>query len=330
MNGSSLISVVVPVYNEQGNLIKLHEAISKTIGELWYDCEIIFVDDGSQDLSRKLILQLCDDDPRVKYVGLSRNFGTQMAIYAGLEHARGAAVVVMDADLQHPPTLIREMVSRWEEGYEVVYSVRQVSQDVGHVKKLSSFAFARVFNALVDHKIDARACDFRLMDRKVVDQLVRMRERNRFFRCLVNWVGFRQIGVPYAVAKRYSGQTKWRFRKLMTLSVDAITSFSTVPLRICTFIGFAVAVAVSPYALWAVYQRLFTDDYVPGWPAIIVSILFLGAVQLISLGILGEYVGRIYEEVKGRPLYIARERHGFDNAAGHELSATPVKAQETD
>jgi dolichol-phosphate mannosyltransferase len=240
-----------------------------------------------------------------------------MAIVAGLEHASGNAVVVMDADLQHPPRLILELVQQWKEGYDVVYAVREETEDAGWFKRLTSSAFAKLFNTLVDLKVDLNACDFRLMDRSVVDHVVAMRERNRFFRGLVTWVGFRQVGVPYVAAARHSGQTKYRFRKLLSLALDAITAFSSAPLRLCTYFGFLSALSVTPYAIWAIYVRLFTDRFVPGWSALIVAVLFLGGIQLISVGILGEYVGRIYDEVKKRPLYITRELVGLKEDVTH-------------
>jgi glycosyltransferase involved in cell wall biosynthesis len=325
MSNSALISIVVPIYDEEGNIKKLHEMLTAELERLWYDFEIIFVDDGSRDRSSEIVKELAAEDGQVRLISLSRNFGTQLAILAGLEYASGAAVIVMDGDLQHPPPLIREMIARWEEGFEVVYSVREETENVGLFRRLASSAFSRLFNALVDTKIEPKASDFRLMDRKVVDELVRMRERNRFFRTLVTWIGFRQTGVSYVAGKRHCGKSKWRFRKLLSLALDAITSFSTVPLRLCAYLGFIVALSGLPYALWAIYVRLFTDTYVPGWAAIIVAVLVRGGIQLVSLGILGEYVGRIYQEVKRRPLYITRERFGFaDQAEGSEVNPKPL------
>jgi len=240
-------------------------------------------------------------------VSFSRNFGQQIGIMAGLEHARGDAVVVMDADLQHPPSVIKTMLARWQEGFEVVYTTREERQDAGFLKKTTSTLFLRTFNRLAKTRIDPAGCDFRLLDRKVVDALVSMREHHRFFRALSTWVGFRQVGISYVAPPRASGKTKYNFRMMGSQALDAITSFSIVPLRVCAGLGFLVALAVLPYALWAIYLRTFTDSAVPGWSGIIVSILFLGGVQLIFLGVLGEYVGRIYEEVKGRPHYIVRE-----------------------
>ncbi len=311
MNRIPLLSIVVPFLNEESNLRTLTTEVLNVFDGLACQGELVLVDDGSQDGSVELVHELAGRDGRVKLVSLSRNFGTQMAICAGLEFSQGDAVIVMDADLQHPPELVPEMFRHWQAGYEVVYTVRDQSEGTGLFRRLYSGLFSRVFNRLADTRIDPQGSDFRLMDRKVVDQLVAMRERRRFFRCLATWVGFRQIGISFKSRVRLEGHSKYNLHRLLSLAADAIMSFSTVPLRVSAAFGFVVAVCVVPYALWAVYQRLFTHDYVPGWPAIIVSILFLGGVQLISLGVLGEYVGRIYDEVKRRAL-IHRERNsGF-------------------
>jgi dolichol-phosphate mannosyltransferase len=319
MPENELVSVVVPVHDEQDNILPLHAMLSNEFARQWCDFEIVFVDDGSRDQTVPLIRGLAVRDSRVRLVSLSRNFGTQLAIFAGLEHASGQAVIVMDGDLQHPPSLIHEMIGHWKEGFDVVYAVREETEGAPLFRRLASWAFLRLFRTLVNGNADPRGCNFRLMDRRVVDQLLRMRERDRFFRSLVAWVGFRQTGIPYKAARRHAGTSKHDYRRLVSLALDAITSFSTVPLRLCTYAGFLIAAGSIPYIFWAIYVRLFTDTYVPGWAAIVVAVLILGAVQLISLGILGEYVGRIYEEVKGRPLYVIRETIGL-SARGAENS----------
>ena len=313
--GHPLVSIVIPMLNEEGNLEELHRVISNTFSSSEkFRYEIVFVDDGSTDGSAACVKELAASDDRVRLVSLSRNFGTQMAIFAGLEYARGDAVIVMDADLQHPPALALEMIDLWLEGYEVVYAVRDENKDVGFFRKMASSTFSWIFESLIDLNIDRNACDFRLLDRKVVQTVTGMRERSRFFRGLVSWAGFRQTGVSYVAEKRFSGETKWNLTKLLGLAADAITSFSRIPLRLCTYLGFFTALSVIPYALWAIYQRIFElEGYRDGFAATIVAILFLGGVQLISLGVVGEYVGRIYDEVKRRPLYVARETIGFDN-----------------
>ncbi len=324
MADTELISIVVPMYNEEGNVRPLYEAIAKEFDELWCTFELIFVDDGSRDASVATVKKLHAEDPRVKLVCLSRNFGCQMAIFAGLEHCRGDAAVVMDADLQHPPELIGRMIELWKEGFEVVYTIREQTDGIGFVKRATSSAFARLQSRLGATSLEPNVSDFRLMDRRVVKLVVSMRERKRFFRSMVEWVGFRQTGIPFVAAARHSGETKYSYTKLIGLALDAVTSFSTIPLRICTYIGFIAAVSVIPYALWAVYVRLFTNTIVPGWSSIIVAVLFLGGVQLISLGILGEYVGRIYEEVKGRPLYVASELCGVRDLSSDMLNGREV------
>lgn len=318
MPNDNLISIVVPLYNEEENLRPLYEAVRNEMEQTLYDFELIFVDDGSTDGSVEQVRRLNADDDRVKLVALSRNFGKQTAIYAGLEHAAGIASVVMDADLQHPPAVVPQLIASWRDGFEVVFAVQQQNEGASRRSRLCSGAFARMFDFLVKLPRHPHASDFLLLDHRVVAEILRIRERNRFFRYLVAWVGFRQTSLPYVAARRHAGQTKFATRKLLGLAVDAVTAFSSAPLRLCTYAGFTVAAACVPYTLWAVYVRVFTDDYVPGWPALIVAVLFLGAVQLIALGILGEYIGRVYDEVKGRPIYIAQEQIGFASGAPAE------------
>lgn len=309
-----LVSIVIPVYNEEGNIGAMYAALLQEIDSLWERFEIIFVDDGSVDRSALLIRELRNNDPRVKLIRFSRNFGHQVAITAGIENSRGSAVIMMDADLQHPPSLIPTMLRHWKEGYDVVYTVREDCVDAGFLKRFTAKAFYSLINRIVDTRIIPNAADFRLMDRKVVDCLNGMRERNRFVRGLVAWIGFRQFPLPYVADKRFSGKTKYSFRKMLSFAADGIASFSTFPLRVSAYVGFAAAVCGIPYAMWAIYLRVFTEEAVTGWSSLIVAILFLGGTQLMSLGILGEYVGRIYEEVKDRPFYIAQERLGIDEA----------------
>jgi polyisoprenyl-phosphate glycosyltransferase len=308
------LSVVVPVYNEADNLRPLYEAVTGQLDRLGLPYELIFVNDGSHDPSLALLRRLSAQDPRVKVVSLSRNFGHQSSISAGMDHAAGEAVIVMDADLQHPPELIPEMVARWREGYQVVYTVREDSHDAGLFKRWTSSTFYKCINAVSEVSIVPGAADFRLMDRAVVDCLVAMPERSRFLRGMVSWVGFRQIGLPYVAQPRHAGSSKYSIRKMLSLAVQGLTSFSSLPLRFSAYIGFIAAVSGIPYAIWAVYAKLFTDQAVPGWASLMVAVLFLGGVQLMSIGIIGEYVGRVYTEVKGRPLYIADELIGFDAA----------------
>lgn len=314
MKESSSVSIVVPVYNEAGNLVPLYEAVVAQMAEVALPFEFIFVNDGSHDDSMAVLRQLNERDPRVRVVSLSRNFGHQNCVSAGIEHAPGDAVIVMDADLQHPPEVLPTMIARWQEGYQVVYTVRESTHDAGWFKRWSSKMFYKIINAMSEVPIIPNAADFRLMDRAVVNCLATMPERSRFLRGMVSWVGFRQIGIPYVAQARLSGESKYSLRKMLRLAVNGITSFSSIPLRVSAYLGFFTAISVIPYAVWAIYARFFTEQAVPGWASLTVSVLFLGGVQLMSIGVIGEYVGRIYTEVKGRPIYIPEEYVGFTEA----------------
>lgn len=307
------VSVVVPVYNEQDNVRMLHQALTTQLQRLDVDYELIFVDDGSRDESLRVLRALhAADDAHVKVISFSRNFGHQSALTAGLEYSMGDAVIAIDADMQHPPELIPEMVEKWRAGYQVVFTVRHDDETVGWFKRRSSQAFYALINMITDTPIVPGAADFRLVDRQVVDTLNAMQERARFLRGLVSWVGFRQIGIPYQVGRRHAGQSKYSFGKMLRLASNGITNFSALPLRLATYFGFFAAALGVPYALWVLYARLFISTAVPGWASLTTLVLFLGGVQLICLGIIGEYLGRLYDEVKRRPLYIPRELIGFN------------------
>ena len=304
-----MLSVVLPIFNEEDNVAAVAAAVGAQLDALSKPYEIIFIDDGSTDHSLDVIRTLSARDPRIKAVRLSRNFGHQVAISAGLEYARGDAVIVMDADLQHPPELIPQLVARWEEGYDVVYTIREGRGHAGPLKRLSAAGFYRLLNRMcdIDINIDANTPDFRLVDRRVVDALLQLPERARFMRGLVRWVGFRQTAVRFTARMRTRGQTKYPFSRMLRFSVDGVTAFSTMPLRFASYLGTLVALSGIPYAAWAVYKRVFTNDAVPGWASLVVAVLVIGGLHLICLGIIGEYIGRVYEEVKGRPLYLADE-----------------------
>jgi polyisoprenyl-phosphate glycosyltransferase len=300
-------SIVAPIYNELENLSELYrrtKEVMDSIGETW---ELVLVDDGSTDGSTDAICVLAREDKRVRPVIFARNFGHQIAITAGWDYARGAAVVIIDADLQDPPELILEMAKKWKEGYEVVYAVRAEREGESWFKLWTASLFYRIIYRITDVKIPLDTGDFRLMDRKVVDVLKQMRERHRFPRGMSAWVGFKQIGVDYKRAARQAGETKYPFRKMFRLALNAITSFSYFPLQVATFFGFASAgiaiIAIPPVA----YLRMTGSQAFFGQATTLIAVLFLGGVQLISLGILGEYIGRLYDEAKGRPLYIVRE-----------------------
>ena len=307
-----LLSVVVPCYNEEAVINETHRRLAAVLGRLpGLDYEIVYVDDGSGDRTALLLQQLQRADRRVRVVRFSRNSGHQIAVTAGVEHAGGDAVVLIDADLQDPPAVIAEMVDRWREGYDVAYGVRTDRPGESAFKRATATSFYRLINRPSETDIPLDTGDFRLMDRKVVDALQAMPERDRFVRGMVSWVGFRQVAVPYRRDARLAGESKYPLLKMVRFALEGITSFSVQPLRVATWLGFAVSAMALMGIVYAPAKRLFTDDWVTGWTAIMIAVLFLGGVQLLSLGIIGEYVGRIYGEAKRRPLYLVAERHGF-------------------
>jgi polyisoprenyl-phosphate glycosyltransferase len=300
-------SIIAPIYNERDNIPELHRRISDVMKTTRRSWELLLVDDGSTDDSTDMILELAKKDKHVRPVIFARNFGHQIAITAGWDYARGEAVVVIDADLQDPPELILEMAKKWEEGYEVVYAVRAEREGESWFKLWTASLFYRLIYRITDVKIPLDTGDFRLMDRKVVDVLKSMRERHRFPRGMSAWVGFKQVGVEYKRAARVAGETKYPFRKMFRLAINAVTSFSYFPLQVATFFGFVSA----GFAIFAIpvviYLRASGSQAFFGQATTLIAVLFLGGVQLISLGILGEYIGRLYDEAKGRPLYIVRQ-----------------------
>jgi len=300
-------SIVAPIFNEVENIPELYRRLSATldlVGETW---ELLLVDDGSTDGSTEVIRELAATDKRVRPVIFARNFGHQIAVTAGWDYARGEAVVIIDADLQDPPEVIPELIAKWREGYEVVYAVRAGREGESWFKKVTASLFYRLIYRITEVKIPLDSGDFRLLDRKVVEVLKTMRERHRFPRGMAAWVGFRQIGVEYRRAVRYSGETKYPFEKMFRLAINAITGFSYFPLQLATYVGF-VAAALSILAIPVViFMRLTGYSAFLGQATTLIAVLFLGGVQLISLGVLGEYIGRLYDEAKGRPLYIVRE-----------------------
>ncbi len=300
-------SIVAPIYNELENLPELYRRVKEVMdstGETW---ELILVDDGSTDGSTAVIRSLGKEDKRVRPIIFARNFSHQIAITAGWDYARGDAIVIIDADLQDPPELILEMAKKWKEGYEVVYAVRAEREGESWFKLWTASLFYRIIYRITDVKIPLDTGDFRLMDRKVVDVLKQMRERHRFPRGMSAWVGFKQIGINYKRAARLAGETKYPFRKMFRLALNAITSFSYFPLQVATFFGFASAGIAILAIVPVIYLRMTGSQAFLGQATTLIAVLFLGGVQLISLGILGEYIGRLYDEAKGRPLYIVRE-----------------------
>jgi len=312
MDSQPRYSIVVPCYNEEGVLDELYRRIREVMDSTGDPWELVLVNDGSRDRTGEMMHELHNRDSRVKIVEFARNFGHQLAVTAGLDYAEGDAVVMIDADLQDPPQVILEMIERWQEGYEVVYAVR--AQRVGETwfKEFTAKLFYRIIYRITDVDIPLDTGDFRLMDRKVVDATRNMRERHRFIRGMTSWVGFRQTGVSYVRQERYAGETHYPFSKMFKFALDAITGFSYFPLQMATYLGFTIAVISGLAAVAVIYARLF-GGAAPfyGQATTLVIVLFLGGVQLITLGIIGEYLGRIYDEVKGRPLYIVREALGF-------------------
>src|SRR6266850_2265270 len=301
--GEPLLSVVIPIYNEQATLSELYRrlthVLSENLAELAY--EIVFVNDGSIDGSIQILSELHADDPVVKVVNLSRNFGHQAALTAGLDYAKGDAVICMDGDVQDPPEIIPTLVARWRDGNDVVYAVRKLRKD-GFIKRGCYAAFYRLLRRLSMVSIPLDAGDFALMDRRVVDCLKTLPERSRFIRGLRTWVGFRQTGVEYEREKRYAGTPKYTWPKLVHLAVNGLLSFSALPLRMATAVGFMISFCSLLGIIVALYLKLFTDQAIPGWTATVIPMLVLGGIQLLNIGILGEYIAQIFDEVKRRPL----------------------------
>lgn len=306
------LSVLVPVFNEADNIPLLIERLTPALERCAASHEIIFVNDGSQDATMAALRAAHARDPRVDAISFSRNFGKEVAIAAGLDHARGRAVVIMDADLQHPPETIAAMVGKWREGYENVYGLRQDRATDSALRRALTQRFYRLFARFGETRLPPGAGDFRLLDRKAVNALIRMRERARFNKGLYSWIGFKSVGVPFDVADRAHGESKFTYSKLTRFALDGLMSFSTVPLMVWTFVGVTVSFLAMFAAVYMVVSTLIYGTDVPGYASLIVSISFLSGIQLMSLGILGEYVGRIFAEVKGRPLYIVAEHLSAD------------------
>jgi dolichol-phosphate mannosyltransferase len=305
-------SIVVPVYNEAEVLQALYNRLTPVMAGLGESYEIIFVNDGSTDESPLLLQGLQGTDKHLKVLSLSRNFGHQIAITAGLDHSSGQAVVVMDADLQDPPEVIPRLVDQWRKGYDLVSAVREKRRGEGLFKRATAALFYRLLRHLTVTEIALDTGDFRLMSRKAVETLKGIRERSRFLRGLSGWIGFRQTSVSFVRDVRQAGETKYPLKKMVRFALNGIMSFSSVPLQLASYLGFLVSSVSFFYMVYAIGLKLFTDRVVLGWASVMVAVLFLGGVQLVSLGIIGEYIGRIYDEVKQRPLYIVDEARGFD------------------
>lgn len=307
MNASPDISVIAPVFNEVESLPEFYRRVKTVLDGLNLSWELLLVDDGSTDGSTELIRQLAKEDSRVRALIFARNFGHQLAVTAGLDHCSGRAAIIIDSDLQDPPEVMADLIAKWQEGYEVVYAVRAEREGESWFKLFTASLFYRLIYRITDVKIPLDTGDFRLLDRQVVEVLKTMRERHRFLRGMSVWVGFRQTGVEYRRAARFAGQTKYPLRKMLKFAFDAITSFSYLPLQIATYLGFAAAcLSIVAIPVVIVLRQSGMQAFL-GQATTLIAVLFLGGVQLISLGILGEYIGRLYDEAKGRPLYILRE-----------------------
>ncbi len=303
--GRPELSVIIPVFNEEENLLTLHGRLTRALVNLGMEYEIVLVDDGSQDQSPDILRRMEAEDQRIVIVEFARNFGHQVAISAGLEQSRGRVVCIMDADLQDPPEVLHTFLAKWREGWEVVYAIRTERKEWWG-KRLAYAGFYRLLQRVANIDIPLDAGDFCVMDRRVVDLLVRMPERNRFVRGIRSWVGFKQIGVPYERHARHAGAPKYTFRKLLYLALDGLISFSHMPLRIITLLGFSVSFLSFLVALFYLVKKFTLGTGVPGFTTLVVSIFFLSGIQLMTIGVIGEYIGRISDEVKRRPLYVAR------------------------
>jgi len=305
-------SVVAPCWNEEGNLPELYRRIAGVLDKTEDPWELVLINDGSTDRTPEIIRKMHAADPRVHYVDFARNFGHQLAVTAGMDYAQGDAVILIDSDLQDPPELILEMINKWKTGYEVVYAVRKERKGETWFKLFTAKLFYRLIYRITDVDIPLDTGDFRLMDRKVVNQMKVMKEHHRFIRGMTSWVGFKQTGVYYDREERFAGETKYPVRKMVRFAITAITGFSIFPLQLATFLGFFIAVLSSILIIAVVVARLSGSQAFFGQATTLVMVLFLGGIQLISLGIIGEYLGRIYDEVRGRPLYVVNETAGFD------------------
>ena len=311
------LAVVIPVFNEKGNLATLYERVAIALDTTGLEWEILFVDDGSSDGSLEEIKDLTTRDGNVRFVSLSRNFGHQAALFAGLKTCKGDAVITLDADLQHPPELISDMVSKWREGYEVVFTIKS-NHHMGWLKGAQMRLFYWTLSRISGLHLSFGQSDFRLLDRRALDAVLEITEYRKFLRGTVEWVGFKQIGIEYEVGERYSGSSKFSYRSMVSFALDGILSFSSLPLRLFTWFGFATAFLCGLYAmyvlvLWIMSLRMSLETLPPGWASIAVAVTFLGGVQLMAIGVLGEYLSRVFDQSKGRPVFIIRESSDKEN-----------------
>ncbi|MBI2785220.1 MAG: glycosyltransferase family 2 protein [Legionella longbeachae] len=314
INETKCISCVVPVYNEEAGIAEFITALIETLKNLNYVYEILIVDDGSQDNTPAIIQQLRSRF-NLRYIRFSRNFGKENAISAGLDSAQGDAVILIDADFQHPLELLSQFIVKWENGYDMVYAVRQSRSDESWLKRTCAKAFYQFTSRINRINIPANAGDFRLLDRKIVNALQKLPERNRFMKGLYSWVGFKQIAIPFAVQPRKMGTSQWGFYSLLDLAITGITSFTAFPLRMIAIGGIGVATLAILYGIWIIISTLIFGIETPGWATIVTTITFFGGLQLFALGVVGEYIGRVFDEVKHRPHYIIDEESSFDDSS---------------
>jgi dolichol-phosphate mannosyltransferase len=307
MKSDFKVSVIIPSFNEENNIKPLFDALSSHTKE--YDTELIFVDDGSTDKTLDKIKELATQNKNIRYISFSRNFGHQNALKAGYDSAEGDCVISMDADMQHPAELIPEMIRLWKQGYKIVSMKRLQDKSLGIFKRFTSKLYYKILNLLSEIKIESGAADFRLLDKQVVSELKAINEKFLFFRGLIPWLGFSQIQLEYLAAERFSGKTKYSFSKMLHFASDGITSFSVKPLKISVYLGFIIAFIAFLYILYAIYIAVFTENAIAGWTSTIISVLFIGGIQLIMIGILGNYLGKLFMENKNRPNYIIKEKN---------------------
>ena len=311
---SQTVSIVIPVFNEAESIPLLVHELNVVLKSLPYAFEILFVDDGSSDETFRLVKQLQAKDRRIRGLSFSRNFGHQAALTAGLQYASGDAVITMDADLQHPPSLIPTLLEKWREGFQIVFTTRESTADEPLLKKLTSRAYYWLINRFSETPVQTFGADFRLLDRAVVRSLNELEERDRFLRGLIGWMGYSSTGVAFSAGPRAAGTSKYSTRKMFKLALDGLLSFSAKPLHYVTYLGLLVSFLSFLYGIYSIYAYFFTERTIPGWTSILVTVLFLGGVQLISIGVLGEYLIRVYTEAKGRPLFIIKDTLGIDSS----------------
>lgn len=303
MEPQKKISVIIPCFNEQESLEAFNNALIDALPQK-YQYEIIYVNDGSNDQTYQVILKLAEGNPNIKYISLSRNFGHQNALKAGYDYASGDCAISLDADLQHPPEVIPTLISKWEEGFEIINTLRRDHQSISFAKKTSSGLFYKMMNKLSDVTIENGMADFRLVDKKILKQLKLFQENSLFFRGIIPWMGYKQIVVPFIANERFAGTTKYTFKKMVKFATTGITAFSVKPLKLSIYLGVIIALGAFIYGLFALYVHLFTNNAITGWTSVIISVLFVGGINLLMLGIIGEYLGKLFIENKRRPNYL--------------------------